>query len=270
MLKKFVYALILFVGPIGGLANPSYFAFSQKNSPEKPIRDKIANLEKRIERIEKSLQNLTMCLKTLSLPQNSKTAEEAIDKALAHDSMHNKDNFQKKVETKREPLSRDLTAVKHGPFAEKPLQPKSSNTKPADSLKFEEARKYLEEGNIAKATQLFKKLTEFPNSEHYADAFYWLGIISLYQDNAPEKASNYFSQAYQAKKGKGDASEGKSLFFEKSVLLKLAYSLKECSEIHKAKIVLKEFFTLPKAKNLSDQQLSREAQLLSRELGILK
>lgn len=99
------------------------------------------------------------------------------------------------------------------------------------SENFLKAKKFLAQGDIKKASALFKGIK--PQESDYPHALYWLGMIALLQDRNAVQAATYFSKGYQHCE-----SMPQCRLLSVSLLLKLANALYLQKKISAAKIVL--------------------------------
>ena len=99
------------------------------------------------------------------------------------------------------------------------------------SENFLKAKKFLAQGEIKKASTLFKGIK--PQEPDYPHALYWLGMIALLQDRNSVQAATYFSKGYQHCE-----SMPQCRLLSVSLLLKLANSLYLQKKVSAAKIVL--------------------------------
>jgi archaellum component FlaC len=136
------------------------------------------------------------------------------------------------------------------------------------SEKYEKARQAMAEGDAVKAKKLFQPLIEKPSHSFYAESLYWMGVISLVDDQRPKEAASYLSRSYQECL---KTKEEKSLIFKQSVLLKLVESLIESGQKKNAALILRKFFQLDDEKSkLSSSDLGAYKKLHRKALAFKK
>lgn len=193
-----------------------------------------ASLSQKIQHLEKKIQDLTHRIHMLETKIGIDDLDNAIENnTISHHPMGLQDTSSKNAKAigwQEGPLPEDKAAYM--------LSLPSSEKKPSQKISvckdiYDKAQVFLAQGDVKNATLLFQAIA--PPHPFYPHSLYWLGMISLLQDQNYSQASTFFSKAYQYCENKPQYD-----IFSVSILVKLAEALCCENNISAAKVVLSQ------------------------------
>lgn len=218
-----------------------------------------------IEKIKSQIQGLQHSLKIL---------ENQLEKIKLHTNQsankeENNDNKNRNncINNERKSITGNLHGWVTGPLPEnknkynKNFPSYSSPLTKSEALKktktdYSNGLDFLNQGNIKKAKDSFQAVKQ--NSDDYAQALYWLGMIAMFQEQNYAESSTLFSKSFQAYKGTDKE-------FIVSILLKMSESLFYQGKLSAAQIVLDECKEKANGQKLSPD-LAKEIEALHNRL----